>query len=356
MAAVAEKARATPIPPGVDPARVRRILVIRNDNIGDVLCTTPALAALRRRFPTAHLAILVASYSREAVAGNPDVDEVLAYTKHKHRADGSRLAAWREMARLVAGVRARRYDVTVAMRAHFTGSLGWLAFLSGAPVRIGYAPPARHPLRFCITHSMPLPAGPAHEVERCLRLLEPLDVRADGPAPGLVLLRDAAAEAALRDRLRRMGAPPGAPLVAMHVSSRRANRWPADRFAALGDWAAERGAAVVLVEPPGEADETRAVAEKMAHRPILHPTHTLGELAALLAQCRLCVCCDGGAMHVAAAVGTPTVAIFGAADPRRWAPWGAGHRVLWRDGIAEAVTLEETQQAVAEVWDGGGAA
>jgi ADP-heptose:LPS heptosyltransferase len=79
----------------------------------------------------------------------------------------------------------------------------------------------------------------------------------------------------------------------------------------------------------------------------------LRELAALLAQCRLCVCCDGGAMHVAAAVGTPTVAIFGAADPRRWAPWGPRHRVLWQDGIAEAVTLAEARAALAEVWDAG---
>jgi len=354
MAAVETAAPPGRALPGFDPAQVRRVLVIRNDNIGDVLCTTPALAALRRRSPTAHVAILVASYSREALAGNPDVDEVLAYTKHKHRADGRRLAAWRELARVFAGVRARRYDVAVAMRAHFTGSLGWLAFLSGAPVRIGYAPPPRHPLRFSITHPIPLPAGPAHEVERCLRLLEPLGVRDERPA--LVLARDAAAEAAMGESLRRRGAPAGGPLVALHVSSRRANRWPADRFAALGDWAAARGATVVLLEPPGEAEAVRAVGEKMAYRPVVQPTRSLGELAACLAQCRLCVCCDGGAMHVAAAVGTPTVAIFGAADPRRWAPWGAGHRVLWRDGIAEAVTLEEARQAVAEAWDGGAAA
>ncbi len=337
--------------PSLDGGRVRKILVVRNDNIGDVICTTPALTALRRRFPTVHLAILVASYGREAVAGNPDLDEVLAYTKHKHRADASRLAAWGDMARLVAAIRARRYDVAVAMRAHFTGSLGWLTFLSGAPCRIGYAPPPGHPLRFCITHPVPLPTEPAHEVERCLRLLEPLGVRAENPT--LMLPRDVMAEAAARDSLRRQGASAEGSLVAFHVSSRRANRWPADRFAALADWAAARGAGVVLVEPPGEAAEVRAVAARMTHTPIVQPTRSLGELAALLAQCRLCVCCDGGAMHVAAAVGTPTVAIFGAADPRRWAPWGRGHRVLWRDGNAEAVTLEEAQAAVAGVWNGG---
>jgi len=337
--------------PPLDAARVRKVLVIRNDNIGDVLCTTPALTALRRRFPTAHLAILVASYAREAVAGNPDVDEVLAYTKHKHRPDGGRLGAWREMARLFARIRARRYDVAVAMRAHFSGSLGWLTLLSGAPCRIGYAPPPRHPLRFCITHPMPLPTQPAHEVERCLRLLEPLGVRAENPT--LMLARDATAEAAARESLRSQGAPRESALVAFHVSSRRANRWPAERFAALADWAAKQGAGVVLVEPPGEAEAVRAVAGRMARPPILYRTASFRDLAALLAQCRICVCCDGGAMHVAAAVGTATVAIFGAADPRRWAPWGRGHRVLWRDGIAEAVTLEEAQAAVAEVWNGG---
>lgn len=336
--------------PAVDVGRVRKVLVIRNDNIGDVICTTPALTALRRRFPTAHLAILVASYSREAVAGNPDVDEVLAYTKHKHRGDRSRLAAWGEMARLFAHIRARRYDVAVAMRAHFTGSLGWLTFLSGAPCRIGHAPPPRHPLGFCITHPVPLPDGPAHEVERCLRLLEPLGVQAENPA--LWLPRDGAAEAAVREGLRRQGAFPGAPLVAFHVSSRRANRWPAERFAALADWAVAQGAGVVLLEAPGEVEAARAVAARMACSPIVYPTGSFRDLAALLAQCRLCVCCDGGAMHVAAAVGTPTVAIFGAADPRRWAPWGRGHRVLWRDGVAEAVTLEEVQAAVAGVWNG----
>jgi len=338
--------------PAIDPAAIRAVLVIRNDNIGDVLCTTPALTALRRRFPTAHLAILVASYAREAVAGNPDVDEVVVYTKHKHRPDGSRLRAWREMAGVTAAIRSRRFDVAVAMRAHFTSSLGWLAFLTGAPRRIGHAPPRRHPLGFTITHPVPLPEAPAHEVERCLRLLEPLGVPAGEGAPGLTLRRDPAAEAAARDLLRRRGVPPGASIVAFHVSSRRANRWPPDRFAGLADWAAERGAAVVLVEAPGEAEAARTVAGRMRRPPILVETPALSALAALLAQCRLFVCCDGGAMHVAAAVGTRTVAIFGGADPRRWAPWGPGHRVLSCNGIAEAVPLADAAAALAEAWDG----
>ena len=107
--------------------RVRRILVVRKDNIGDVLCTTPALRALRRAFPSAHLALLVVEHCRDVVARNPDVDEVLTYTTAKHRAGALGLVALWDLTRVIRGLRARAFDLAVVMGRPCSRSAAWLA-------------------------------------------------------------------------------------------------------------------------------------------------------------------------------------------------------------------------------------
>jgi ADP-heptose:LPS heptosyltransferase len=102
--------------------KVKKILVVRNDNIGDVICSTPAIQALRENFPEAYLAVLVASYSEEAILGNPHVDEVFVYDKYKHGKYRSRWVAWWNQYKVLRSVRKKGFDLAIGLRSYFSSS------------------------------------------------------------------------------------------------------------------------------------------------------------------------------------------------------------------------------------------
>ena len=340
-----EERRPSPVSPRIPLGEIRTILVVRNDNIGDVLCTTPALRALRKAFPHAHIAILVNAYSEEAIRGNPDVDEVFVYTKYKHKKEEGRLGTWWRMLQMFRRIWARRFDLAFGMRAGFTRSHGWLVYASRARYRVGYAPPPGDPFRFFLTHAIPPDPAPRHEVERCLDLLHAVGVPAES-GPLVFYPRSSDEEEA--DRFFSAAALNGRdPVVALQPGSRLSlNRWPPERFAALADRLARQGRRVLLIQAPGEGESVRRIMERITAPLLSYAPTSLGSLGAFLKRCALVVCCDGGAMHLAAAVGVPTVALFGATDPRVWGPWGAGHRVVRRGERVEDLTVDEVWHAV----------
>ena len=122
--------------PGIDREKIKKILVVRNDNIGDLILTTPALEALRRSFPDSYLVVLVADYTKEVVVGNPYIDKVYSYEKAKHSKSG-KLTAWLRQWKVLKEIRAERFDVALGIRGRFASSQGWLVYMSKAPIRVG---------------------------------------------------------------------------------------------------------------------------------------------------------------------------------------------------------------------------
>ncbi len=361
--------------PGATPPfaaeRVRRILVVRNDNIGDVLCTTPALRALRRAFPEAHLAILVAEHCRDAVLRNPDLTEVLTYTKAKHRPRGLGLAALWDLTHAIRRLRAQRFDLAIAMRRPFSRSNAWLAYAAGAPFRLGYLPPACHPFRFFLNLGREVGAVASHEVDGCLGLLASIGIPPAGRA--LHLDPDPEAQAAIRRRLREAGLPPPAPgpgpagevaggsgLALVHISNRReTSRWPLASFAQAADALHERlGLAILLSWSPGDSqnplfpgDDGKAeeVARGMRARPIFLRTPELRELIAAVSLCNFVLSTDGGLMHIAAALDIPQVVLFGKTGPEHWAPVTEKGQILRSGGRADRISVAEVVAASVEV-------
>jgi ADP-heptose:LPS heptosyltransferase len=344
--------------PAFAPERVRRILVVRKDNIGDVLCTTPALRALRRALPNAHLAILVSEHCRAAVEGNPDLDEVLTYTKAKHHPGRMGLAALLGLGRTIRGLRRRGFDLALAMGRPCSRSSAWLAYASGARWRLGYSTPALHPFPFFLNLGCDPGAMTSHEVDGCLGLLDRLGIPSAGRR--LTLAPDSRMQAAIRRRLSDAGVAPGNGVALIHISTRReANRWPVPAFAQAADALRERlGLFPVLSWAPGDAtnplfpgDDGKAdeVAARMRTRPILLRTPTLAELIAAVSLSDFVLSPDGGFMHIAGALQIPQVALFGRSDPRQWEPVNPKSRVLRGDGRADQIPVEEVVTAAMEV-------
>ena len=313
---------------------MKRILVIRRDNIGDLVCTTPLLAGLRRQFPHAWLGALVNSYNAPVLERNPDVDEVIPYTKLKHAADGEALAA---LGRRIAGFwKLRRMEIDCALLAtpEFNRNglrhAEWVAPGAIAGVSDGSRAAARISLPVARSEMEGL-----HEVQRVYRLGAALGV--SEPIPPLRLVPDPDGVRRVREQLR---GRPGR-RVAVHISARRPNqRWPAERFAQVISELQNRYAATCmllwspgsLADPrhPGDDEKAEQVAADIpAGSPLLLcRTRALAELIAAIAAADMMICSDGGASHIAAALGKPVVCLFGDSPAERWHPWGVAHRVL----------------------------
>ena len=313
-----------------------RILVIRRDNIGDLVCTTPLLAALRERYPDGHIAALVNTYNRAVLDGNPDVDAVYAYEKGKHRGPGrSLLPVYADRIRLILALRREKFDYAILATPGFAALSLRLARLVGARHVLGYADPGRTHSRLDI--ALPYDSGSkAHEAERVFGLLKALGI--SGPPHAARVFPDPGLRGEAERALSHLGG--GAPAVGVHISARRKNQqWPAENFAELIRAIAERHSARILLlwapgdadnpAHPGDDDKAQAIVERCEGLPLLPwPTRELPRLIAALSQCDYVVCADGGAMHLAAALQKPILCFFGDSPPERWRPWMTPHELL----------------------------
>ncbi|HEV8663096.1 MAG TPA: lipopolysaccharide heptosyltransferase II [Candidatus Methylomirabilis sp.] len=293
---------------------VARILVRGVNWVGDALLMTPALASVRRTFPKAHLSLLVRPWVADLFRGNPAVDEVLLYeSAGGHGGLTGKLRLARELRR-------RRFDLAVLFQNAFDAAL--IAWLARIPERVGFATQGRG---WLLTRPVSLPPElrRRHQVEYYLGL-----VRALGwsEAPTELVLSLSTTEQEQADALlREAGCDGTVPIVALNPGAvyGSAKRWPAERYAALADRLAVEGYRPLLVGAPsdaGAAAEVRAAAERPQALADLTGRTGLKTLAALLRRCSAFVSNDTGAMHVAAAAGTPLVAIFGPTDPATTAP------------------------------------
>ncbi|MBM3116539.1 glycosyltransferase family 9 protein [Jeongeupia naejangsanensis] len=312
-----------------------RVLLIRRDNIGDLILTTPLIEALAAQ-PGWRVDVLVNSYNEAILDGNPDVARVYRYKKLHHRDTGE--SAWQVIAeriRTVLAIRRARYDIAVvAKEAWDKRPLQW-ATLARAKRIVALCDHGRpgHPR---ITDLVTAPEfGSEHLVERLHRLLAPLGIVVP-PGP-LRLFADEAQVAGMRARYGLDGA---VPVYALQLSARKLKqRWPVERFAELATRIAAAGPCkLVLLWSPGAADDPRhpgdddKAAQLVAACPGLPlvpvRTTSLAELKAAMQLCDQVITADGGAMHVAAGLGKPVVALFGNSNAAAWAPWGVPHEIL----------------------------
>ena len=313
-----------------------RILVIRRENIGDLVCTTPLIAALRERYPDGHIAAFVNTYYQAVLAGNLGIDAVYAYEKGKHRGEKrSVVSVYFDRLRLIVKLRKEKFDYAILATPGFDPRSLRLARMIGARHVLGYAEPDKGhpPVDIALLYDR---ATNAHEVEQVFTLLRALGV--NGSPPSTHVFPDAGERREIEPALARLGQ--GKPVVGVHISARRKKQqWSAENFAALIRAIGERHAArFLLLWAPGEPDDpkhagddekARAVMEYCKGIPVLPcPTEAVSRLIAALSLCDYVVCTDGGAMHLAAALDKPILCFFGDSTPARWRPWKARHELV----------------------------
>jgi ADP-heptose:LPS heptosyltransferase len=307
-----------------------RILLVRLRQIGDVVLTTPAVRAIRERFPDAHISYVVEPAAAAVVEHNPHLNEVLIAPR-----DGG---VARDLS-LCRQLRAHRFDLAIDFHGGPRASL--ITWLSRAPMRIGYDVIGRS---WMYTHRVARPRAlrPRHSVENQWDLLAPLGIGPpDRTAFPVEMAVDASAARAVQTRLASAGVSDRAQLIVVHVSARSPfRRWPADSFvSAVASLAAERDdRCVIVTSGPSEARAADDVIERArtrlgparAHRVLQCGEFSIAELRALVERAVLYIGGDSGPMHVAATAPTAIVALYGPTLPARSAPW----RPATRPGIS----------------------
>jgi lipopolysaccharide heptosyltransferase II len=301
----------SPIPSPLVPSP-SAIVILKPCCLGDVLLATPLVAALRHAYPQARLAFAVGAWSRPIIEHNPHVDEIIDCGRV-----GSGPYGLGDYLALVSRLRAGRFDTCFVLERSPLMTL--IPFLAGIPRRIGLDSSGRG---FSLTVPVPL-GGIKHEVEVYLDTARAVGVEIVKPR---LEFRPTDAE---RRRATELAAGLQSPIVAIHPAggvnpglTLLAKRWPPDRWAALADrFIDEHGAQILLIGGPGDEGVAEQVKSAMYRQAIdLTGKLDLGETAALLERCTLFIGHDTGVMHLAVAVGTPVVAIFGPSDPKMYGP------------------------------------
>ena len=300
---------------------MQRILVITLSNIGDAIMTTPVLEALHQRYPSAVIDLVADRRSASVFTHCPYRGEIIFKEKR---------AGWRGTLQLVRTLRRTRYDLIVDLR---TDGLAYLL---------------RARRRLCKWHSRP--RGP-HAVEQHMGVLAKLGIT-DIPPTRLWLTPELETKANTL-----LGTLPGKRWLALGPGANWEPKiWPAERFQALANKLHDHFDAVILIGGQGDVDRCNQVAQGLALPSInLAGKTDLLEAGAVLARAQLFVGNDSGLGHIAAAVGTPTLTVFGPGQPERYQPWGEKARQLvGTEKDLQQLSVERVAEEVRVICNPGG--
>jgi ADP-heptose:LPS heptosyltransferase len=351
-----------------EPARVRRVLAIKvHDQLGDYLVATPALNALRRRYPAARLALATRAMIAPLALRNPDLDRVIVLPRVRVPLDLARQIA------ALAAVAAFRPDLALVLNSvSRSKTADGLARLSGARLIVGRSRVLAGPLPADMP-AVPLEGAIAtaragagtrdpvydldlgfartseHQVDRYLDLVRWTGAGTDAVLPVLVVTEEE--RRAGMESLQRVAAGVASPRpwIGLHAGTGDLRKcWPLDRFVELGAHLGEAGGTLWVFDTPkerGRAERIRSDLDRRIAAVRLVPPGPIERFAAQCAALDLLVCNDSGVMHIAAALGVATLSFHSLGRPAEWAPRRAEAVALYAPGAADAISLADAKAA-----------
>lgn len=303
---------------------IKRVVVRGTNWVGDSIMTVPALRALRKVLPNATITLATRPGTAGIFSEADFIDEVLLYDRKGALSVVPQIREWRR----------RKFDLALLFQNAFEAAL--IPFLAGVPLRLGYASESRHAM---LTHPLPLPdwRSSRHEVFYYLYLVTALEQMLFGTSNICEGEPDASMQISERQKveaatlLRSHGVKEGEVVVAICPGSinSRAKRWPAEAYAALADRLIDAQRQVLLIGSKGEIDVSEDVTRRMRGRPVVLTGKTsLDQITAVLALADLIVTNDTGPAHIGAALGRPTIVIFGPTNPLTTRPFSPQAEIL----------------------------
>ena len=326
---------------------IKEILVIRRDNIGDLVCTTPCFNTIKKNIPEARLAVFVNDYNMETIYRNPFVDSLYFYQKSKHSKNLlSKIKSLIKRAITTYRLRQENFDVVILAGSKFSRYALRSAKLIKPKYIISYG--EEHEGSGVDYLLPPIPQDEAHEVEAVNKLLEPLGI--NSPPEKALVVPDQQKVDNIQEWLRAEGINTTLKTIGIHISARETERqWPTEKFAEFIQQISKTNNFNYLIfwapgapnDPhhPGDDDKAAFLKQQIQNKQIAFCRTTgLSELIAGIACTDLMVCSDGGALHIAAGLGKPVLGFFenNPNKTKHWYPWGVPHEIT----TSEEYTVE----------------
>ncbi len=310
--------------------QIKRVVVRGTNWVGDAVMTVPALRELRRVLPDAHLTLVSRPGTADIFIDADFIDEVLVYDRTGLGSAWTQMREWHR----------RRFDLALLFQNAFEAAA--IAFLARVPRRIGYDADRRGKL---LTQAIPLPGWKSErreifyylnlvaELERLLygaTVVESVE-SLESKEPQFALAVSVNRQHHAKEFLRAHGLRSDAPLVLLCPGSinSRAKRWPAERYAAVADHFAEAGARVALIGSPAEMEVSNEVSRRSRNTPVVLTGETsVAEATAIISVADVLITNDTGPAHIGAAVGTPTLVIFGPTNPLTTRPFASNAEII----------------------------
>lgn len=298
----------------IDHAAIHKILYINLAFIGDIVLSTPTIRALREKYPTAVIDMLVIPWAAQAATGNPYADHVYIYDKKgEHR-------KMKNIWRLISDLRSQKYDLAIAANFALRGAM--MTKVIGAKYRLGYD--AQHAGTF-LTHTVPSQRVTVkHETENQLDVLKPLGITTNDFS--LTFRHNPVDVKNMHNKIQISSRQPI--IVICPFGRHPLNSWRVEDYIDLIKGLSSF-ASCYLIGGKAEQEKLDEINSKAGNSAqVLAGNLTIGELAAFLAQSSLVITVDTGPMHIASAVGVPILALFGRSDSRVWGPRGTCDKIL----------------------------
>lgn len=308
----------------LNPEQIKKILIIRLSAIGDVVHCLPTLKVLRHSFPQAEISWAVDTLAANLLEGHPYLQQVLVIPAKELDKKLKKFSTLREgmgeIKKISQQLQAEKFDLSIDL--HGLLKSGIVSYLSKAPVRLVH-PQARDFSQFFATHRVPPISPSPHLVDNYLDTARYLGLEIDKVEFPLSIGKKE--EESSRRFLKASRLEEGQLLIGLNPGASRVNKqWPPEKFAQLGNQLKEKyDCQIILFGSPGDLGLVRKITSQMHSNPLIAAGKTsLQGLAALIKECNLFISGDTGPLHMAVAVGTPVVALFGPTDYHRSGPYG----------------------------------
>lgn len=322
--------------------QIKKILIIRIDRIGDLMLSTPALRAVRKKIPQADITLVLNPSIQDLAKVIPWIDKTVVY---------------RNLIQAARALKQEGFDLAIDLLMDYPLKSALLAFLSGARYRVGYNIQGRGGF---FNIKVKPDSEEKHMIERTLDVVRAIGVDTVNRNPEIVVLDEE--KKYIEHFLNQRKVSSKDLLVGIHPGGNYPSQcWQPERFAQLADEIIiEYGAEVIVIGGPGEEGLVRKVVNLMSEKAIEVIDIPLSRLAALIARCNLFVCNNSGPLHIATAVGTPTISTMGPTVSYLWWPQGKNHIVIRKDlpcspcnrGVCKShqcmdlITVEDMKEAV----------
>lgn len=322
---------------------IKNILIIRRNNIGDMICAIPALKTIRREFPQVHITVLADNTNAGIIEGASFIDKIIVYKKGRGIYKNKYLGYWKLFKQ-----NKTKFDLAIALKIGFSSTLALITLLSGARVRMGCTPEKWHPLQPC--YNLPVKVNKnwksIHVIDAFLEFIKTIGIA--NPVKDMSIEISPESREKVKDFFKKNNIMSDGKMVVFNISNNKPeNRWSIERFKETANVLSRQyKTTYIITSAPSDNDKALRLSKDInAH---YFETPKVMDFGALAAEADLLICGEGGAMHIGSGVHTPTISLWGKFRPVKWTPYGEKQFVVKKGEHVNTITVDDILEVIRE--------